>query len=264
MERIYPDIRVAAIDGDAVAVSFDSRASNDAEREVKVVRIKRGFTSLSIAVEGFFDAQGTVLNDQKEFSGVVKLKVTEDDDASVVEHVLAQPKLWVQAQGKQRKGLGYVFPSSTEVQRAVRQGVADALGRALAAYYNKEAHLDALTRAPARPMSVEPRPAVAAIEAEVLAGQMPAPVDAANDEAQSKKRHWRRLLVAGGAPLAVVAVLWVIAGLTRHDPIQEAVAKSMAQNPASVQAQVELTKQTLKEMGLDPGKAGDVGCLAPK
>lgn len=48
------------------------------------------------------------------------------------------------------------------------------------------------------------------------------------------------------------------------DPIQAAVAENMVQDPASITAQVELTKETLRQMGLDPGAAGDLGCLAPR
>ena len=43
---------------------------------------------------------------------------------------------------------------------------------------------------------------------------------------------------------------------------QKVLLGEMKEDPASVAAQVELTKQTLKQMGLDPGKSGDTGCLA--
>ena len=43
---------------------------------------------------------------------------------------------------------------------------------------------------------------------------------------------------------------------------QKVLLGEMKEDKASVAAQVELTKETLKQMGLDPGKSGDVGCLA--
>ena len=43
---------------------------------------------------------------------------------------------------------------------------------------------------------------------------------------------------------------------------QKVLLGDMKEDKASVAAQVELTKETLKQMGLDPGKSGDVGCLA--
>ena len=66
-------------------------------------------------------------------------------------------------------------------------------------------------------------------------------------------------------PLLVYGLLAATGTLgKRADPIQEAVAQAMTQDPRSLQAQVDLTKETLKQMGLDPGKAGDTGCFAPQ
>lgn len=78
--------------------------------------------------------------------------------------------------------------------------------------------------------------------------------------------------VAKSAAFAIVAVGVVglllasapFMGSNVADPIQTAVAQNMAQDPASITAQVELTKETLRQMGLDPGAAGDLGCLAPR
>lgn len=46
--------------------------------------------------------------------------------------------------------------------------------------------------------------------------------------------------------------------------VQAAVAQNMAQDPAAIKAQVELTQQTLRQMGIEPGRPGDLGCLAPQ
>ena len=42
----------------------------------------------------------------------------------------------------------------------------------------------------------------------------------------------------------------------------EGVAKSMVEDPRSLASRVELATATLKAMGLDPGKSGELGCLA--
>ncbi|AYK20533.1 hypothetical protein [Aeromonas veronii] len=68
-----------------------------------------------------------------------------------------------------------------------------------------------------------------------------------------------------GAPLLIWFLAWGGSKvLTPSSPIEDAVARAMAQDPASVASQVELTKQTLQQMGLDPGQSGDIGCLAPQ
>ena len=60
-----------------------------------------------------------------------------------------------------------------------------------------------------------------------------------------------------------MAAILLISFLTpKKSPIDTAVYNAMQQDPASVESQVELTKKTLKEMGLDVNNSGsDLGCL---
>ncbi len=70
-------------------------------------------------------------------------------------------------------------------------------------------------------------------------------------------------LVASAAviPILIISLVWGIAKSTNKDPIRQAMLDSQNSQQAA-QAQVDLTRETLKQMGLDPGKNGDVGCLA--
>ena len=60
--------------------------------------------------------------------------------------------------------------------------------------------------------------------------------------------------------LLLVAVFRIMAAPS--DPVQVAVNKALANDPRARDEQIEITRQTLREMGLDPGKNGDLGCLA--
>lgn len=268
LEQFNPDIRIVAIDANDVAVTFDSAAAHDDARAPKVVRISRDFTALTVKVEGFLDAPDSSLGDRKEFLGSIKLVVSADKGDT--EHMLAEPDLWIGAESRNRKGnVPFNFPSASAVQRAVRHGVAAALTRALAAYYAKEGQMDSIGRMPA--------PSLVPAEGRVMLPSAPVPAathagvfdaftaSAANDGSPESKSRFRKRLVmlAVATPLAVYGLLWLGGTVSKKpDPIQDAVAKAMVQSPAAAQAQVDLTKETLKQMGLDPGKSGDVGCLA--
>lgn len=275
MEQFNPDMRLVAIDQGDLVVSFDSASAIDHGRAPKALRITRDFAQLSVAVAGFADSEHASLGDKKEFRGVVTLLVTQRDGA-IVEHVLAEPVLWVTAESRNRKGGTFNFPAPEQVLLSVRQGMADALSRALAGYYAKESHMDTVTRAPA-PVMIGAGGMVGGTVSEVRAAPQMAysqqgteplyrgTVVAANDAADKKRLRTRLIIAAVATPLLVWGALAATVGTAgNQDPIKNAVAEAMHQDPRSVQAQVDLTKETLKQMGLDPGKAGDTGCLAPE
>lgn len=268
MEQFNPDIRVIAVDQDDVVVMFDTAYHEDATRSMKTMRLPRKFSELSITVAPFI-SHGE-LGDKKEYRGTITL-VVKDHSGTESLHILAEPLLWIEAMARNRKrGVNpnpYLFYSTDEVTRSVRTGIANALARALVAYYGKESQMDTVARSPiqhtqpmmdTRPLAVAGK---AAVEMQSFVGSMPV---AANDPVE-KKRFYKKVLVAAVAtPVLVYSLLWVGGAVVKkNDPIQEAVAHAMRQDPKSMQAQVDLTKATLAQMGLDPGKAGDVGCLAP-
>ncbi len=272
MEQFNPDMRLVAVDERDLIVSFDSASAIDHGRAARALRIARDFAEISVAVDGFADTEHAVVGESKEYRGVVKL-VIKDKAGIATEHVLAEPVLWVGAVSRNRKAGTYNFPSSEQVLLAVRQGMADALSHALAGYYAKESHMDTVTRSPAPLMVAGAAPSGAAV------GEMrPAPAayaagepvyrgaaGAANDAADRKRVRTRLLIAAVATPLLVWGTLAATgAGTSGNDQIKNAVADAMQQDPRSVQAQVDLTKETLKQMGLDPGKAADTGCLTPQ
>lgn len=265
MEQFNPALSIVAVDENDAVVTFDFASASDSERAPKALRIPRKFNELSIAVTAF-ESLGE-LGDRKEYRGSIKLTV-KPLEGDAIEHVLAEPRLWIDAESRNRKKGAHPFNfySTDAVTRAVRVGVANALSRALGAFYAKEAHIDTLARSPAQPVAA----AAAVADVRPASGifgaiqSFAAPATAANDDPAEKKRFRKKVIFAAIAtPLVVFALLTAGGALKKNDPIQDAVAKAMTQNPSSTQAQVELTKETLKQMGLDPGKSGDIGCLAP-
>lgn len=154
--------------------------------------------------------------------------------------------------GEAQHPLGAITPRKTlgkgDVE-AIHQGIADAFAHALLLYLGHKSPSAAPSAEAATPMH----------------------------RSGSQTTHSRPILksVAKSAVFAIVAIVVVgvmgslltsvpFMGSNAADPIQTAVAQNMVQDPASITAQVELTKETLRQMGLDPGAAGDLGCLAPR
>ncbi len=281
MNEFSPNIRVVSVDQDQIAVSFDSSCEQDVGRATRIVHIDRKFHELSLAVEGFESETNSDIGDRKAYRGRILLKIkraagpvadaaTEQGPAAsnTSELVLAEPTLWLPAIGKERKAGGaYLFPSADFVLALVRQGACDAFSEALDDFFAREAYVDTARRAKVAP------------GAAVQGGFQDAPVSApavrlgasaarrggrAGDAAERRQVMFRRKIAFAvvGTPVLVIALMW-ITGVRRSDPIREAVAQQVLQSKESRESQVELTKQTLKEMGLDPGKSNDIGCLAP-
>lgn len=272
MEQFNPDMRLVAVDEHDLIVSFDSASAIDHGRAARALRIARDFAEISVTVDGFAETEHAVAGDQKQYRGVVKL-VIRDKSGAVSEHVLAEPVLWVAAVSRNRKAGTFNFPASEQVLLEVRQGMANALSQALAGYYAKESHMDTVTRSPA-PVMVAGAAVTGGAVSDVRAAPQPAyaasehafraPGVAANDAAAKKRLRTRLIIAAVATPLLVWGALAATVGTAGNDPIKNAVAEAMQEDPRSVQAQVDLTKETLKQMGLDPGKASDTGCLAPQ
>ena len=267
MEQFNPDIRLVAVDSDDVVVTFDSGIYEDKARAPKAIRFPRRFSELGILVSDFTSPGSS--GSRKEYHGQIVLTVTGADGTT--EHVLAKPVLWLESTGRNhRKNADpFNFHSPEDVTDALRNGVATALTRALVAFYGREAQVDSAARQPAHALSAasairaDAGPAAAATAAwfpEAPAANQPAPTPRSGVK---PNLVGRRVLAAFAGVAVVVGAVWATSHRQR-DPIHEAVSRAMSQDPASTQAQVELTKETLKQMGLDPGKSGDVGCLAPQ
>jgi|GEM_PF-1824350 len=276
MEQFHPNITIVSVEPTQIAVMFDSCAAFDSARSPKTVIFPRQFKELRVAVTGFLDKPESDIWKQKEFSGEIKLVVTTGDGE--VEFTLAQPELWIASTGQERKGdRPFIFPSAHDVMMAVRQGTAAALARALDEFLGRESDFSGYHRASGLYKGQDSTMVKAAAhntgESYWAIGAIPRLLRSrgarasANDAGDSGNKQYRkRLIVAAVVSPVLVFVICAVVGRfwSKDDPIHAAVAQEITQSAPSMQAQVELTKETLKQMGLDPGKSGDVGCLAPQ
>lgn len=235
MRKFAPFVQITRTDDDRIAVMFDSACDADATRTPRVVFIRRDMESLSWQVLEEGGEGGKVLR--------VDLSTGVGEDAI-------------------RYFLGTISGDFTV--NSVRQAFSDAFQSALAAYLQNSQRLGAVAG-----MSSDTSPRDEAYAYGYAHVPPPQPI---------AKPAGRTFLKSVGA-VAAIGVLgfagvygfssWIAStpyalSAGRMDPIQAAVAQNMAQDPASITAQVELTKETLRQMGLDPGRAGDLGCLAPQ
>ncbi|MEM8515147.1 hypothetical protein RCH14_004507 [Massilia sp. MP_M2] len=266
LEQFKPDMRIVAVDGEQALVTFDSGAAYDLRRSPVALRIPRNFASLKLEVVEVVEVPDGKFDSKRVYRGAIKLHVKCAADTQIYD--LADFDLLIAAVGKPRRGLPPSdFPPASAVTVVIRQGAADALSRALEAFSAKEGEVAVLQRLPVGAYSAPTQVVAAGPSASM---SMPSFVrsaignrNAANDTPADGKNFRKQMLAAAVlTPLIVVGFMWALSNNKPADPIHDAVAQAMVQNPAAAQAQVELTKATLKEMGLDPGAAGDTGCLA--
>lgn len=254
-----PGLRIFGA-ADHLWVVFDSQSPNDVMRATRTVRVPRVFDQLSLVVDGFEVAADN--GHQRELSGTASLAV-RDAAGAIHSHELAQMQLVFHAETDRKGSLSHVDP--VLVAYTVRQALSERLNDALVDFYQREAA--SASAAPPQALALE-----AIAGAPYASGGAPAPSrralreQAAADAARHEKSRRRKTVLAWVVPpVLVVAVLATLSQLaSTQSPIENAVAKQLANDPESIKAQVELTKQTLQSMGLDPGQGGDLGCLAPQ
>lgn len=239
-----------------VCVVFDSNTVLDVERKPQLAHVPvEQFNRLVFDFEGFTADSAKESGDVKTFDGKVFLRsLSSEADAAKVE--LAGISLRLKAKGRAKKKPGgaiFEFPSQQEVQDSIRQGLARAASAAMVQYVMQ-------SHGPAGGVP-SPAPTVRSMTARGFPASL---FSAANDDEAQGKRAFRRnlALAAVAGPVLVLAMIGIAKVAKPSDPIQQAVADAMAHNPAAANAQVDLVKQTLKEMNLDPGNGGDTGCLA--
>lgn len=219
--------------------------ANDTQREVRVFQVSKTFDKMYFTVEGF-DSFDT--SDEKNNSIEGKIKLVLKNGVDKKEYILADCKLKFPGIAKFRK-LVYPFQKPQEVEVLVRQGMANIFFAKLSDCYMVEDDKSDNTR--------QPTSNVASIKSRGYQE---------NQEHEKKRYRKNMMLACVGIPL----VIFSLGGLAKllfftpkTSPVEQAVLKAMEADPSSMASQVELTKQTLKQMGLDPGKGGDIGCLAP-
>jgi len=260
--------------GKAWAVSFDTRSPIDRGRTSLVAFIQKmpAIKQLSVKIEGFDDGARLPEEDPDKlyitrvFAGTVSLAVERGDGTSE-SHTLAECRLHVlgkqrgkrvsraeRARGRENE---YSFP---DVQSLVRQKCADVLSGALPDFFaSTTVSPDGVEH-----VSSHPGDALAARAGRrytVVQGSSRRTAPSASSARWDRLKPW-------AAVAAVALVVWGGLAAISHrapTPSQEAralVSAQLQQDPDAAMQQVELTKQTLASMGLDPGASGDTGCLA--
>jgi hypothetical protein len=252
MDNFSPELRIFG-NGDQLVVAFDSLSRIDAKRAARSIQIPANFKQLSFSLEGFDKDSVTDVGDRRTVIGKINL-VTINAGGETTTHELADCQFTLPAIGKPKNGV-FQFAPVEQVEYAVRQGVSDALVAALSDFYA------------ARPASDHAVAGHQLIVAPTRSGLDAAETSrqrvAENDERKAFRRKMALAII--GTPLLIWFLAWGGSKLlTPSSPIEDAVVRAMEQDPSSVASQVELTKQTLKQMGLDPGQSGDIGCLAPQ
>lgn len=244
--------------GDGWAVSFDSGLNRDLTRASRTVFVlRKGIKQLEVKVEGFTKLTTPAAVDESStargapsIDGRILLVATYRDN--IVDNcVLAECAFtpWVH-----HKGTAPV----DDVARAVRNGTTDAFTAALPDLFADRIH-QLQEKYEAAPSAPQP----------VMRGRIARGRSFGQSAQANRLQRWKPWLAVGGVVVGVWVLLSIF-GKPAHSPEQQAIA---ATNPnvaalqlpqatgADAQAQVELVKQTLKSMGLDPGASGDTGCL---
>lgn len=249
LQHFAPELRMFALRGrgtnSGLAITFDSLSPIDKTRATRTIQIPDDFGTLSFRLEGFTEPVDSA--DQRTLSGRIYLTTRAPSGSEEVSHELADCTFTFRAKGRASKHGVFNHVAPGEVAERVRQGVADALTNAVGSYYDSMAM---------------PAPEVAMPQASsgAAAPVRPRLGRAANDDAQRSKRRMVAAMV--GLPLIAVIVVLAVRNHSTSAVLNDAVASTMASDPQAVQAQVALTQETLKSMGLDPGAANDIGCLA--
>ena len=247
-----PELRVVArgTASNRLVIVFDTATDLDLKRSPRIVMIDtEGVTSITTSVD-------EITSDDRVTHQLVSGKInllTQKDGTEAVKYLLAEFQLQIEG-GKSGKDGKLSYPPQGEIEQIIRQGVADAFTDASLEMTSEPAPVVEYRGqdAPER-RSWAPRPAPAYATGPALSMRA---------SAAAKPRMSKKMIAFIGllAVLLLAAALKIMAAPS--DPVQVAVNKALANDPRARDEQIEITRQTLREMGLDPGKNGDLGCLA--
>ena len=249
-----PELRVVArgTASNRLVIVFDTATDLDLKRSPRIVMIDtEDVTSIATSVDEI-TVEDQVLH--QVVSGTINL-LTQKNSNEPVKYLLAQFQLQLDGAVKGAKDGKLIFQPLAEIEQIIRQGVADAFTDASLEMVSESAPAGEY-RGPEtherQPWTPRPTPAYAS------AGH----ALSMRASASAKPRLSKKMV----AFIGVLAVLLLAAALkimaAPADPIQTAVNKALSNDPRARDEQIEITRQTLREMGLDPGKNGDLGCLA--
>lgn len=257
-----PELRVVA-NGSAshrLVLVFDTATDLDLLRSPRIVMVDtEGVTSITTSVEDLA-VEETLL---RQFAtGKIQL-VTQKGAAEGSKYLLADFKILIEAVGKPDKGGKMNFPPASEIEQLIRQGVADAFSEASIDMIHNDQSA-AATSSPSSLVDQGPSRSAAAWGPRLaMAQQGVGHGSGATRGSAGSRAHMSKKMMAALALLALLLVVAIFKIATAsNDPVQVAVNKALANDPRARDEQIEITRSTLKEMGLDPGKNGDLGCLA--
>lgn len=254
MEKFAPELRIFD-NGKKLVVVFDSLSDVDVKRATSITQIPAVFHRISFELEGFDEA--SVLDEAayRTVGGKINLVVT-DEGWSVTKYEIADCQLALPAVSQSKGGQVDLEPVE-HVEYAVRQGVSDAFLAAITELFDSRMACGNAI------VTGQPAPNVESIgNGRVVAVHHRA---AGSASASDEPKHFRRNMILAiiGAPVLIWLLVWMMSSPSSHSRMDDAALRSRIDDPNSVAAQVELTRQTLMQMGLDPGQNTDIGCLAP-
>lgn len=249
LPEFVPDLRIIARGSDRLMVTFDTATDLDLRRSPRIVMVDMtGVTNISTGLQ---DIEVVDAVDKQLVTGRINLLTTRPN-AEPETYLLADIELHLHAQGRPGKDGKFSFPSPSAIEQMILQGVADAFADASIAYGDAAGAPTAAPQPAAERAPSWPRPAPAYAGAGAVrhgSGRSPG------------RSGWKTYLLLGLAALLLLAAAARLMSAP-SDPLQSAVNKALASDPKARDEQIEITRQTLREMGLDPGKNGDLGCLA--
>lgn len=235
-----PRFTLAKLDGKYL-LHFDSNHQADAGRMVYMLPIG-SIESVKIAVDGF--AEDATVRSGTDMTIHGDVVITSGADRHVIPLILRLQGV-VSAEG------AFSFPAPAHIHDVVRNGVAREFTKAAERFITAHDETHLATYAAADIGAPLAKRAITAV--------------AETTEADDARKRKMFLAAAFVGPVIAVLLLWALgAGQKAANPYEEAFKAAMAQDPVAIESQVNLTKQTLKDMGLDPGQAGDMGCMAPQ
>lgn len=253
-----PELRIFEHDG-IISVMFDTLSPLDAKRATSIVMFSKCFDRLSFSLN---EIHISSVSGSDKCTFACKILLVTHVGTQEKTYELADCQFVIPVIGKTKTGP--ILMPADQIEHLIRQGVADALTAAYGEYaLVSDRAIDYpvhALNAPHVPGAVGRGDGDSVSTAVAAASRRVSGRAAANDD---KSYRRKMMLAVVGAPLLIWFVAWGGSKLFAPSSVESAVARAMAHDPQAVAAQVELTRQTLQQMGLDPGKASDLGCFAP-
>lgn len=278
LAQFEPMFSLSDQDGSTV-INFDSNFRYDLDREAKAevldINLKEKGNSISLKVENVAIAEVDPSGMQFVTADVVlKLKKSQNGESNDSTHVLHKMALALPALSRDASG-NFTHLSLIDIRMALADKIADAASFAFESYFGKiqpaapaasafqsrAAHLNMWAEGQAAPAQES---GAAATRPETVAAAPAAPATTIWGLFKTWP-VWKKAVTGVFALFMGWLVVVYASGFVR--PINAVGgADTIAQlqtSPEVHNAQVELTRQTLKEMGLDPANVqSDLGCLA--